>query len=337
MSLFSFRQLSVAAVAAFVSVSSIAGSTTDLSNSTVGKVSDGVASMPYRLFTPQDTQPDQKVPLILFLHGAGDRGSDNVGQTYWMKNLQARTKSGQYAAYVVAPQVDTNGWFASNGSATESMSLTMQVLKDAMQNPHVDTSRIYVTGISMGSYGTWDILRRMKNTFAAAAPMSGGGDTATAGEIGNTPVWAFHGSADDVVPVQTTRDMVTAVKKAGGNVKYTEVAGGDHFIWPAAYEDSSLYEWMFNQKLGSAATDEQVAVTPAVSADADAGSLVVSNSVVRRSMRAAKLAVTDQNGVSVSSNATVISSATAVPEPASLALLGMGCVALFARRRRTAC
>ena len=250
----SFQKLCCLAGLASLSLAAFSARATDLSNSITGSVSDGTSSIPYREFQPQGLTVGQKVPLILFLHGAGDRGTDNVGQTYWMNNLQAKTSSGQYAAYVLAPQIDSNSWFSSAGTTpTEAMSLTMQALHEAMQNPNVDTSRIYVTGVSMGSFGTWDILRRNPTLFAAGVPMSAGGDPSTASAIKNIPIWTFHGSADDVVPVQTTRDMVAALQAVGGNIQYTEVAGGSHYIWPAVYADASntLYPWLFSQHLDS--------------------------------------------------------------------------------------
>jgi predicted peptidase len=275
-----------------------AGAATDLSNSITGSVSDGSATIPYRLFEPQGVSANQKVPLVLFLHGAGDRGTDNVGQTYWMNQLQQQTKSGQYAAYVLAPQINSNMWFSSNSSApTEAMQLTMDALKQAMADPHVDTSRIYVTGVSMGSFGTWDILRREPGVFAAAVPMSGGGDPSSAEAIKNVPIWAFHGSADDIVNVQTTRDMVAALQAAGGNVKYTEIAGGDHFIWPQVYSDPSLYQWLFSQHLGDGLD----------------------------TMSMADMVATAPTFAPVAPSQ--------VPEPASLALFAIGGVALLRRRR----
>ena len=302
-------RFSLGCILLLLSSVSLEARATDLSNSVAGSVSDGSASIPYRLFQPQLTSASEKVPLILFLHGLGDRGTDNVGQSYWMNNLAAKTGSGQYAAYVLAPQINTNMWFSSNSDTpTEAMSLTLKALHQAMKNPNVDTSRIYVTGVSMGSFGTWDILRRDPSLFAAAVPMSGGGDTSTAAAIKNVPVWAFHGSADNVVPVESTRSMVKALTDAGGSPKYTEVAGGDHFIWPTIYADASntLYPWLFSQHLGetsAAAASLVPALTPSIAAP-------------------------------VFKAAAQVVAAPAVPEPASLGLIAFGGLALLARRRK---
>jgi predicted peptidase len=299
-----FRRLVLVGFAAMALVVSLAASAAvDLSNSIAGSVSDGTASIPYRLFQPQDTTPGEKVPLVLYLHGMGDRGTDNVSQTYWASQLLDQTRSGQYAAYVLAPQINTNMWFSSSSDTpSEAMSLTMQALKQAMSNPNVDTSRIYVTGVSMGAFGTWDILRRMPGTFAAAVPMSGGGDPSTAAAIKDTPIWAFHGNADNIVSVDTTRNMIAALQAAGGDPKYTEIDGGDHFIWPGVYNDPALYAWMFSQQLGGALDPTiAAAATPDLTAALEPA---VSAAVV------------------------------AVPEPASLAGLLLGGALLLRRHRR---
>jgi predicted peptidase len=241
--------LLVGAVVGLCANGALAG--TDLSNSTVGSVSNGSASLPYRLFEPTGVSADQKLPLVLFLHGMGDRGTDNVSQTSWVSGLVNATRSGEHAGYVLAPQIDTNGWFQSfSDKPTESMALTIQALKQVIKTQNVDTSRVYVTGLSMGGMGTWDILEREPGLFAAAVPMSGGGDTRHAAEIKDTPVWAFHGGADELVPVEASRDMVQALRDAGGSPKYTEVAGGGHAIWGDVYEDAgnTLYPWLFSQR-----------------------------------------------------------------------------------------
>ena len=223
---------------------------TDLSQSVTGSVSDGSASLPYRLFEPSGTTPGQKLPLVLFLHGMGERGTDNVKQTTWMSGLVHATQSGPYASYVLAPQIDTSGWFQSfSNKPTESMALTIKALKQVMSSENVDTSRVYVTGLSMGGMGTWDILDREPGLFAAAVPMSGGGDKRTAAAIKDTPIWAFHGGADPIVSVNDTRGMIDALRDAGGSPRYTEIAGAGHEIWNDVYGDASntLYPWLFAQ------------------------------------------------------------------------------------------
>jgi predicted peptidase len=303
-----YRQFCAIVVAVTILCWSSLAVATDLSSSVTGSVSDGTASIPYRLFEPQGVSPGAKLPLILFLHGAGDRGTDNVGQTYWASQLVDHTRGGQYAAYVLAPQINTNQWFSSSGSQpTEAMSLTIDALKQVMATQNVDPTRVYVTGVSMGSFGTWDILRRDPGVFAAAVPMSGGGDPSTASLVKDTPIWAFHGSADSIVPVDSTRNMIAAVRAAGGDPKYTEVPGGDHFIWPAIYGDASntLYPWLFSQRLGSSI------LAPAAAPDAIT-------------------AVAAAEPVSAVSAAAV----TPLPEPSALGLLLLGGIATLRRRSR---
>lgn len=241
---------------------------TDLSHSVTGSVSDGSAALPYRLFEPTGVSAGQKLPLVLFLHGMGERGTDNVKQTTWMSGLVNATSGGKYASYVLAPQIDTKSWFSSYSSKpTEAMSLTIKAVKDVINTQNVDTSRVYVTGLSMGGMGTWDILEREPGLFAAAVPMSGSGDTRSAGVIKDTAIWAFHGSADPIVSVDGTRSMVDALRDAGGSPRYTEIAGAGHEIWDGVLTDSShtLYPWLFAQSKDGALSDvaaESAAVVP---------------------------------------------------------------------------
>jgi predicted peptidase len=172
-----------------------------------------------------------------------------------MGGIVNHTQSGQYAAYVLAPQIDPSMWFQSyNGSPTEAMSLTIKALDQVIATHDIDTTRIYVTGVSMGAMGAWDILRWAPGRFAAAVPLSGYANPNTASAIKNVPIWAFHGSNDTIVPVSGSRNMIAALRAAGGNPKYTEIAGGGHVIWNPIYNDPSntLYSWLFSQQLGAA-------------------------------------------------------------------------------------
>jgi predicted peptidase len=265
----------------------------DLSHSVTGSVGDGSATLPYRLFEPTGAAAGEKLPLVLFLHGMGERGTDNVKQTTWMSGLVKATSKGQYASYVLAPQIDTHSWFSSNsGKPTEAMSLTIEAVKDVIKTQNIDPSRVYVTGLSMGGMGTWDILEREPGLFAAAVPMSGSGDTRSAGVIKDTAIWAFHGSADPIVSVDGTRGMIDALRDAGGSPRYTEIAGAGHEIWDGVYGDSThtLYPWLFAQSKDGA-----------VSEVAAEGAAVVPMAVV--------------------------------PEPGTLGLLVIGAAALAGRRR----
>jgi len=288
-----FKLLGGAVVGLCANVS-LAG--TDLSHSVTGSVNDGSSSLPYRLFEPTGVAAGQKLPLVLFLHGMGERGTDNVAQTTWMSGLVNATSGGQYASYVLAPQIDTSSWFQSfSDKPTEAMSLTIKAVKDVIKTQNVDTSRVYVTGLSMGGMGTWDILEREPKLFAAAVPMSGGGDKRSAAEIKDTAIWAFHGSADPIVSVDSTRSMIDALRDAGASPRYTEIAGAGHEIWDGVYGDStnSLYPWLFAQSKDSAV------VEPVTAAEAGA-----------------------------------VFSPTVVPEPGTMSLIVIGAATLLGRRSR---
>ncbi|MCY2931929.1 MAG: alpha/beta hydrolase-fold protein [Planctomycetota bacterium] len=247
-----------------------AAASPDLSKSLAFTYNDGAGhTMPYRLFLPPGwNTPGAEFPLVLFLHGAGERGSDNVSQVNsHIDGLIAATQ-GSYPAYVLAPQVASNqqwvniSWSvgsytnANAPSISPSMTMAMHILQDTLAARNVDPDRVYVTGLSMGGYGAWDAIARYPKTFAAAVPMSGGGNTDTASSIADIPIWAFHGSADGVVPVSGSRNMINAIKAAGGSPLYTELAGADHVIWAPIYNDASntLYPWMFSQSTPEPAT-----------------------------------------------------------------------------------
>jgi predicted peptidase len=224
---------------------------TDLSNSTVGAVTYRHKTIPYRIFVPTLASASDKVPLILYLHGYGDGGTDNITQTYWMSRLQANTSSGAYGAFVVAPQLPKNWAFGTTDRhQTDGLTLTLMALGKAMNNPNVDLSRIYVVGVSAGAYGAWDLIRRYPKLFAAAVPMSFAGDRSWAKVVANVPVWAFQGSADPVQSARRMRSFIAAVVAAHGKPQYTEIAGAGHYIWDSIFDDAGLYSWMFSHSRG---------------------------------------------------------------------------------------
>ena len=215
-------------------------------------------TIPYRLYLPEKLDPSKKYPLVLFFHGAGERGTNNTSQLRWgLKPLYTYLKSHHVEAIVLAPQCPTQQqWVDTPWSEpshtmpeqpTEALSLSIELLKSTIEKLPVDTNRIYVTGLSMGGFGAWDIVQRLPEMFAAAMPVCGGGDTAQARQFKNVPVWAFHGSKDTVVMPKRSRDMVKAINAAGGHAKLTEFPVG-HDSWKPAYREKEHWDWLFEQR-----------------------------------------------------------------------------------------
>lgn len=222
----------------------------------------GGHQIPYRLELPQNYNPDDtiKYPLILFLHGAGERGSDNEMQLTHIDVVFGSEDFRQnYPCFVLLPQcpegerwVDVDWGLISHTipqTMTVSLKLTMALLLRTIHQYNIDTTRIYVTGLSMGGFGTWDIIARFPKIFAAAIPICGGADENTADKIVDIPIWAFHGAKDKVVTVDRTRNMIAAIGALGGNPKYTEFPNLGHLCWNAAYATTGLWDWLFSQKI----------------------------------------------------------------------------------------
>lgn len=212
----------------------------------------------YRMLAPEKTG-DAKVPLVIFLHGAGERGNDNNAQlVHGVKEFVKNRE--KYPCYLIAPQCPRNQFWANvNWSSkahdlantpAEPMRLTLELVDSLMKELPIDPDRVYITGLSMGGYGTWDALARRPDFFAAAVPVCGGADTKTAEKIKHVPVWVFHGDEDRAVPVSRSRDIVEALKKAGGQPKYSEYKGVGHNSWDKAYADQEMFAWLFAQKRG---------------------------------------------------------------------------------------
>lgn len=197
------------------------------------------APLPYLLYAPE-TEADARLPLILFLHGAGERGSDldrvtTQGLPQLLPNLPA-------PAFVVAPQCPASSWWTLELSALEA-------LLDEVQAQHrIDAARVYLTGLSMGGYGTWHLALKNPARFAALAPVCGGGIPPLAHKLRDLPIRAFHGAEDDVVPPAASEKMVEATIKAGGQATFTNYPGVGHNSWTRAYSEPDLYTWMFAQR-----------------------------------------------------------------------------------------
>jgi predicted peptidase len=201
-------------------------------------------SIPYVVYVPKDFSPEKKWPVILFLHGSGERGTDGLKQSQVGIGTALRLYPERYPAVVVMPQCAPNaGWRGDmNGLALTALDKTIEEVNG-------DRSRQYLTGLSMGGFGSWSIATADPTRFAAVVPICGGGEPGKASALKDLPIWVFHGDADQSVPVQRSRDMVEAIKAAGGTlVKYTELPGVPHNSWDAAYSDKAMAEWLFAQK-----------------------------------------------------------------------------------------
>jgi predicted peptidase len=218
----------------------------------------GGDSLQYRFLFP-DNDPTRKYPLIIFLHGSGERGNDNNAQLKWgVMNFASDENMKKYPAFVIAPQCPTNLQWANairgkNGeiimqsSPSKPMQLLMELINQIKTKFSIDTNRIYITGLSMGGYGTFDALERYPHFFAAAVPVCGSGDITKAASIAHIPLWMFGGADDPSVNPNLLYDMVNALVKLGVHPGFTEYPNVGHFSWIAAYNDPMMMTWLFSQ------------------------------------------------------------------------------------------
>jgi predicted peptidase len=223
------------------------------------------ANLPYRLLKPDGYAKDSKecYPLVVFLHGGFGRGTDNQKQLRsGVDEFVKESTRKKHPCFLAVPQCppdklwfnvgpqDVRGNLPLPKSPTEPSALVLDLIEALCNEFRIDKDRIYLTGLSMGGYGTWDLISRRPDLFAAAIPVAGGGDPAQAEKLAKLPIWAFHGAADPLVPVERARDMIAAIKKAGGAPKYTEYKGVSHDAWTPTYRDNAVLDWLFEQKKG---------------------------------------------------------------------------------------
>lgn len=224
----------------------------------------GGQSYRYQVYVPADYATRTDWPVILFLHGAGERGSDGLLQTAVGLAPAIRRDPSRFPAIVVFPQVPTDSTWS--GAPAEA---AIVALRQTMAQYRVDADRIYLTGLSMGGRGSWYVAYRHPTLFAALAPIcgwmtvnprfaatpvippdSGAPFPALARQLKTLPTWIFHGEMDRVVPVSGSREPFAALKDAGGNVRYTEFLGVDHNAWDATYASQEFVDWLFAQRRG---------------------------------------------------------------------------------------
>lgn len=204
-----------------------------------------------------DFDTKSKYPLVIFLHGSGERGNNNESQLKWgVLNFASDQIMKIHRPIVIAPQCPENmSW--SNFSRkdmslqplpTVPMKLLIELIHKLIANLPVDTNRIYITGLSMGGFGTFDAISRYPSLFAGAVPVCGGGDVSKAQLISHIPIWIFHGELDAAVSPVLSINMVEALTKAGAHPGFTLYPETGHFSWIAAYSDTMMLEWLFRQR-----------------------------------------------------------------------------------------
>ena len=217
----------------------------------------------YQVYVPADYASKPTWPAILFLHGAGERGDDGLLQTNVGLAPAIRQNPARYPAIVVFPQVPRDSQWVGTPA-----DMAVAALQQTMREFHVDPTRVYLTGLSMGGHGTWYIAYRHPEMFAAVVPICGWirefamfrgsvpvipGDSAQvmtllAQGLGKIPIWIFHGEVDQVVNVNGSREPAAALKAAGADVRYTELLGLNHNAWDAAYGSDEFVKWLFAQQ-----------------------------------------------------------------------------------------
>jgi predicted peptidase len=213
----------------------------------------------YRLLFP-DSDTLRRYPLVIFLHGSGERGSDNEAQLKWgVMNFATDQNLMLHPAIVIAPQCpEKMGWsnFTRSKISSEArlqptpskpMELVIGLIHQLMKTMPVDSNRIYITGLSMGGFGTYDAIERYPELFAAAVPVCGGGDVSKVSVIAHLPIWIFHGAEDPAVNPTYSLDMLQALTKAGAHPGLTQYPEVGHFSWLGAYSDVLMMEWLFRQ------------------------------------------------------------------------------------------
>jgi predicted peptidase len=212
----------------------------------------GAAAYDYQVYVPAKLQAQAKLPVIVFLHGIGQRGEGGFVPAQGGANAMLRSYLEQIPAIVLLPQCPRGRYW--HDPETERM--VTESLRQTIAEFGADEARLYLTGVSMGGFGAWHIASKHPGRFAALVPICGGSTliaadrfTPVARGIGRTPVWAFHGADDAIVPVSESRGMVAALKAAGGDVRYSEYAGVGHNVWLKVLAEPELLPWMLAQRL----------------------------------------------------------------------------------------
>lgn len=200
-------------------------------------------SMPYLCYLPPELETDSELPLLLFLHGAGERGNDLVPVA--KHGPPKLIEQGERFRFVViSPQCPQDQWWAMQENVRGLAQLIEQIFADYP----IDPRRIYLTGMSMGGYGTWALAAAHPDLPAAIVPVCGGANLETANSLKEIPAWAFHGRDDEVVPVIRSQEIIDAIQEIGGDARITIYDNTSHDSWSATYANQDVYQWLLNHR-----------------------------------------------------------------------------------------
>ncbi len=223
-------------------------------------------TLPYRILFPENYDRKKKYPLVLFLHGAGERGNDNEKQLVHGASLFLKAENRKnFPCIVIVPQCPADDFWASTkidrtktphdiaflyeNKPNTGLALAIKLTRQIIKSESVDKKRVYITGLSMGGMGTFEAVYRFPKLFAAAAPICGGANAlAYTKKTAKTPFWIFHGAIDAIVPVQLSRDMYARLQALKGKVKYTEYPTVNHNSWDNAFAEPDFLTWLFSNK-----------------------------------------------------------------------------------------
>lgn len=225
---------------------------------------DDMDNLPYRLLLPKDYDETKAYPLLIVLHGSGERGNDNEAQLVHGSVLFLKEEVREkYPMIVVFPQCSANSswakvsvkgiWgnrsftFYEDAEPTDDMQLLEGLIKQLKKDYTIDSDRMYVGGLSMGGMGTFELVRRNPRMFAAAFPICGGANPKIAKQLHHVAWWVFHGDADRVVPSKYSSEMVAALKAVGADVKFNLYEGVAHKSWENAFAEPELLAWLFSK------------------------------------------------------------------------------------------
>lgn len=231
-----------------------------------GSFIDGKDSISYRILFPENFDPKQKYPVLFFLHGSGERGSDNEKQLVHGGKLFLRDDiRKQYPAIIVFPQCSEDSFWANikmstdsagkrsfdyqkGGKPTKAMKALLGMIDNFLDKPYINHKQVYVGGLSMGGMGTLELLRRKPRTFAAAISICGGDNIANVDKYKKVPLWLFHGGKDDVVPPSGSTAIANQLKIIGKEVKFTLYPDANHNSWDSTFAEPKLLPWLFSHQ-----------------------------------------------------------------------------------------